>query len=186
MISNKKGISVWVSAILYFGIGIVILTIMLTAGMPVINKMRDKNVAIQTKEVFHELDSTIREVAKEGPGSQRVTNLEIKKGKLNINDVNELIIWGFETSALLSEPGVKAKEGSIELFTDADEVAKVDIYLLTYTLNYTCKLDLKVSPSGGLSTVTGATKIVLTNGGVEETQLSECEYKRTIINIKEI
>ena len=61
---QKKG-DVWISAILYFGIGIVIITILLTAGLPVINKLRDKNIIIQTKQVMHTMDDNIREVIKE-------------------------------------------------------------------------------------------------------------------------
>mgnify|MGYP001558011191 FL=1 len=57
---GKKGASIWISAVLYFGIGIIILTILLTAGLPVINKLRDKNIVIQTKQVMHTLDENIR------------------------------------------------------------------------------------------------------------------------------
>ena len=74
---NKKG-DVWISAILYFGIGIVVITIILAAGLPVINRLRDKNVIIQTKQVMHTIDDNIREVIREGPGSQRVVTISAK------------------------------------------------------------------------------------------------------------
>ena len=75
----KKG-EVWISALLYFGIGIVILTIILAAGTPVIKKIRDKNVVLQTKEVMFMLDKGIKEVAKGGPGTQRVLSIDNEKG----------------------------------------------------------------------------------------------------------
>ena len=40
---NKKG-DIWVSAILYFGLGIIVIAILLAAGLPVINKLKDKNI----------------------------------------------------------------------------------------------------------------------------------------------
>ena len=50
----KKG-DIWISAALYFGLGIVVLSLILAAGLPVINKLRDKNIIIQTKEIMFKL-----------------------------------------------------------------------------------------------------------------------------------
>jgi hypothetical protein len=166
---KKKGASVWISAVLYFGIGIVILTLVLTLGMPVIDRMRDKNIAVQTKEVFHNLDSTIRAVAKEGPGSQRVSNVEIKKGTLSVDNETDEIIWGFETTAVLSEPGESAQEGAITLLTNGSAVADVEKFLLTYSLDYHCKIDIVAD--GSLSGITGSTRLVISNGG---TSMADC------------
>ena len=90
---QKKG-DVWISAILYFGIGIVIITILLTAGLPVINKLRDKNIIIQTKQVMHTMDDNIREVIKEGTGSQRVVTVNIKKGTINVSTAAAFVAAG--------------------------------------------------------------------------------------------
>ena len=83
----KKG-DIWISAVLYMGLGIIILTIILSAGLPVINRIRDKNLAIDTKESMFTIDKNIREVYNEGPGSQRPLILEIKKGDFNIFKIN--------------------------------------------------------------------------------------------------
>jgi len=82
---NKKG-DVWVSAVLYFGLGIVVLTLILSVGMPVVNRLRDKNIATQTKDVFSSLDSYIREVARGGPSTQRILQLQMQKGELKVYD----------------------------------------------------------------------------------------------------
>ena len=58
---NKKGDSTWISAVLYFGIGIIIISILLAAGTPVVNRIRDKNTILQTKETMSNLDDNIRE-----------------------------------------------------------------------------------------------------------------------------
>ena len=39
----------WISAVLYIALGTILLTIILAAGLPVINNLRDKNVVIQTQ-----------------------------------------------------------------------------------------------------------------------------------------
>ena len=172
MIHDKKGIGVWVSAVLYFGVGIVILTLILTMGMPVVNRMKDKNVATQTKDVFHGLDATIREVAKEGPGSQRVSQVEIKEGELGLDADTNVVFWNFETEALLSEPGFNSTEGAIILSTDYTNIENV--YKLTYTLDYGCSVDLEVTPAGSLTTVSGNNKLVITNKGTAESDDPGC------------
>ena len=49
MKNTKKG-EVWISAALYFGLGIIIITLILTAGMPVINKLTNRNTINWTFE----------------------------------------------------------------------------------------------------------------------------------------
>ncbi len=179
---NKKG-DIWISAVLYFGLGIIIITLLLTAGLPVINKLRDKNIAIQTKEVFHTLDQNIREVLKGGPGTQRVVTLNIKKGifKVNSNAVadSNTITWTFKDSkAYISEPNkkgtlltsaVKVNDGNIEIVTN--EGTTKGNYDITYTLRYdTADLPLAAINPAGLGvnapvTISGIGDISIRNGG---------------------
>ena len=100
---DKKG-DVWISAVLYFGLGMVILTIILSAGIPVINKLRDKNVIIQTKEIMQVLDKTVLNVASEGAGSQRTLSVDITKGQMTLLKENDKIEWKFRSNAAISEP----------------------------------------------------------------------------------
>lgn len=108
---SKEG-SIWVSAVLYFGLGLIVLTIILTAATPVINRLRDKNIVIQTKEVFQVLDSNIREVAREGPGAQRPLTIDIRKGEFSVDEgvvpggpnIHPRILWNYDTKAVLAEP----------------------------------------------------------------------------------
>ena len=85
---KKKG-NIWISAVLYFALGMILLSIILTSGMPVIERLRDKNIALQTKEVFQVMDQKILETAKGGPGNQKVLDLNIKKGTFIIDTENQ-------------------------------------------------------------------------------------------------
>ena len=116
MISNKKG-DIWISAVLYFGLGIVVLSLILAAGMPVINKLRDKNIVIQAKEVLFKLDNNIREVARGGPGTQRLITIDIKKGNFKIDENSNQIMWEYEGKAMLSELGSVIEEGTLRTET---------------------------------------------------------------------
>lgn len=159
---KRKG-SVWISAALYFGLGIVVLSIIIAAGTPVINKLRDKNVAIQTKEVFFKLDNNIREVARGGPGTQRLLHVEIKKGDLSFTE--EGASWTYQTKALLSEPmpqgGDEAdyiiNEGNLEILTKQTSGSKYDLRI---SLDYE---ELEIIPE--VLTAKGATDLIIKNEG---------------------
>jgi len=161
----KKG-AIWISAVLYMGMGVVILTIILAAGMPVINKMKDKNVAVQTQEVMFKLDRNIRAVYTEGPGSQRPIKVEIKKGSLRISQELETIDWNFRSKVLLSEPNTKIKQGNLEMYTIKESKGR---YMTTFTLNYTDILNI----TSDLSSLSGTNNIIVTN--LAQTELPEIQ-----------
>ena len=76
---KRKG-QIWVSAALYIALGIIVISVVLSAGLPLINKIQAKNTLLQSKNVMFELDSTIRDVMLEGAGSKRPIYIEIEKG----------------------------------------------------------------------------------------------------------
>lgn len=162
----KKNGDIWISAVLYFGLGIVVITILLAAGLPVINKLRDKNVVIQTKQVMHTLDQNIREVIKEGPGSQRVVTLNIKKGAFVINETADTVAWLYNNSkVLISEPGINVPEGKLIVRTDNAPVKNTyNIQILT---NYSGLADI-TRPVGKPLTLVGINDLVIRNVGLNQ------------------
>lgn len=179
---NKKG-DIWVSAVLYFGLGMIVIAILLAAGLPVINKLRDKNIEIQTKTIFHTLDQNIREVLSGGPGTQRVVTLNIKKGEFSVDKDAETITWTFKNSkAYLSEPdGSPVKDGNLEIKTTKSTTK--NNYDISFTLSY---LDLaKINPVEGpqISTFSGQKDIVIRNGGVDPN--SPQDNQKIILRISE-
>ncbi len=165
---NKKA-DIWISAALYFGLGIIVITIILSAGLPLINRLKDKNTVIETKDVMFKLDTAIREVIRSGPGEQRSLSLEIKKGDLSINNLDNILTWSYKTSALLSEPGLTISEGSLNIITENTGVK--DEYLVTLSLNYQDLADLKKSstpdPTDEVIKVSGQNRIVIKNTGTD-------------------
>jgi type II secretory pathway pseudopilin PulG len=183
---SKKAISVWVSAVLYFGIGITIIGIILAAGMPVVDRVRDKNIATQTKTVFYGFDKVIKEVAKEGGGSQRVMTVDLKKGNLYLDSTNDEISWNYTTKAVLSEPGIDIKEGPITIRTDNTQTN--DVYSLSYKLkDYHCNIDINTS----LEMISGTRELIVYNTGtVTKINYPECNLNQpkdvVVIEIKEV
>ena len=183
---EKKG-DIWISAVLYFGLGIIVITIILTAGLPVINKLRDKNIAIQTKNSFQILDTNIREVLKGGPGTQRVITMELKKGDFKADGTNESLVWQYNSKAYLTEPsdncdlfskdsttkkrdvGTWVTEGNIEICTE--NLPTKGSYNVIMLLDYSNLGDLIAESQ---PPITGLGNIVIRNNGIQSLSSSEC------------
>ncbi len=110
---NKKG-DVWVSTVIYIAISIIVLTIVLLAAMPVISKLKDRNIAIQTKNILTQVDKNIRELVSSGPGAKRVLSpVIIDAGILNFDIDNSVINWTLKTTDASAESDILRQEGSV-------------------------------------------------------------------------
>ena len=137
---RKKG-DVWISAVLYIALGIIILTLILAAGLPLINKVKDKNTFMQTKNILFNVDGNIREVISEGSSSQRyISPFTIKEGEISFFDNTEKIIWTMKTKARLMEPNVDFTEGFLNIKLLETNVE--DQYELQLSLDYEDLCDL--------------------------------------------
>jgi len=175
----KKKADIWISAALYFGLGIIVVTLILGAGLPLIERLKDKNVVLETKEVMFALDNDIRQVIRQGPGEQRALTVSIKKGDLVIDYNNEKIIWTYTTTALLSEPGQTIKESNLDILSEPTKTKKE--YLIILTLDYNPQpkkladlrngnKDLTISnPPETPITVSGNNKLIIKNLGASST-----------------
>jgi len=167
MMSNKKG-DIWISAVLYFGLGIVVLSLILASGMPVINKLRDKNIVIQAKEVLFKLDNNIREVARGGPGTQRLITIDIKKGDFKVDQGENKIIWEYEGKAMLSELDSVIEEGTLR--TETKEGNEKGEYVVKMWVPYTSSNNEKLLQLNqeGIQTLQGTSQLIIKNAGATD------------------
>ena len=104
---NKNG-DIWISAVLYLGLGLLVITLILSAGMPLVDKLKDKNVISQTKTLLFAVDENIRAVTSEGPGSRRLLSpFDIGKGEIYVEP--NRIRWQMKTPAKIMESGIVMK-----------------------------------------------------------------------------
>ena len=120
-VEQKKG-QIWISAVLYFLIATVIITIMLEAGMPLVDQMKDKSIFSQTKNQFIEISQQIRDISAEGEGSKRIIPIQIKKGELSVD--NQKLQWEMDTKAKILEPRSVVKLGDLTISSDNDVSAE--------------------------------------------------------------
>lgn len=160
---NRKG-DVWVSAVIYLALGIVVVTLVLAAGVPLINKIRDKNTVVQTKKMLTSIDDNIRDVTTEGPGSKRVISpLEIGNGQLVVNTNNDYIEWKMTTKNKMMEPGLTFQEGMLNLRLD-ETIIKDEYEMLMFT-NYTGLADVMLAANTPIGPFTGKYSLVVYNTG---------------------
>lgn len=114
---NRKG-AIWVSAVIYVLIGVIVLTIVIEAGIPFIKSLQERSNVNRARNTFSTLDQQIQEVAKEGQGSQRIVPLEISEGTVRVED-NKLR-WKIETSSKVLEPRTRIELGNLVIASDVD------------------------------------------------------------------
>ena len=132
MLSKNNKSQVWVETVIYTLIGLSVIAIILAVALPQIEKSKDRSIIEQTVVALNTLDGKISEV-EQSPGSVRVIDFSIAKGKLEINAVNESIMYTLEDTRLeLSQIGEEIKLGRIVLKTEKMPAR----YRITLTMSY--------------------------------------------------
>jgi len=120
---GKKG-DIWISAALYVVITVVVITLVLSAGLPILNNMQDKNAFEDSKKSLLVLDEHISDIANEGPGSQRIIPIEIKKGKITLTENG--LTWSMKTKADIIDPRTKIQTGNLIVSSNIDVKAYLE------------------------------------------------------------
>lgn len=151
---NKKG-DIWISAALYTALGVIMVTMILSVGMPFVNKLKERNTVLQTKNVMYDMDAVIRAVHNEGFGSRRPLFVEIGEGDFLIDEVNDKISWKIISDEKLGiEPNVGKKcddvgalvieEGNLNICSEQlGQGYEIELYL-DYKDDVNLKSDLKL------------------------------------------
>lgn len=116
--TNKKKGDIWISAVLYMLIAVAVVLIVLKAGVPQVNKMKDQLLFSKAKQTMLMLNDEIRSVANEGYGSQRVVPVEIDSGVLKVE--NNRLVWQMKTKSKIMEPRTKISLGNLIITANAD------------------------------------------------------------------
>ncbi|MFH1408796.1 MAG: hypothetical protein ABIH34_02725 [Nanoarchaeota archaeon] len=111
---------IWVSVLLYFLIMAVVVALLLGTGKPIVERMRDRSAFYEMRDTFFAIDKQIEAVASEGPGSQRVIPIDVRRGKLIIE--GDKLTWEMETSANLIDAGSRQQLGNLIISSDIDVI----------------------------------------------------------------
>ena len=169
---------IWISAILYIALGVIAISIVLSAGVPLINKLKDKNTILQTRDLMFNIDNIIRDIRDEGPGSKRVIQpFIIKDGNFFFNTSSNKIQWNLNTNAIFTEPCGKnkkectdnnliLKEGPIEIYQTSTIIE--DEYVVNLEMDYKNVGFLVMKTDTGKDTfLLGRYTLTIENSGVD-------------------
>ncbi|MBI2499025.1 hypothetical protein HYV88_02175 [Candidatus Woesearchaeota archaeon] len=191
----KKG-DIWIATVIYIAIGVITLTLIVTAGVPLINDMRDRNTFVQSKEVMHSIDEAINTVVSDGPGSRRALNpVIIKKGELTIltGDKNQ-IYWQMQTKAKIQEisptnlptdgKAIIIREKNLDIIEHSDKLL-VDYFIIKISSDYSDR-HIRLISEGESSKLTGKFGLIISNEGIGESDTGGVGQLPVNIKIKVI
>ena len=129
----KRRGQIWISAALYTALGVILVTLILSVGLPFVDKLKTRNTVLQTKDVLYSFDSTVRAVYLEGLGSRRPLFVDIGEGDFLIDSQNDKIIWSFFSEDMLGiEPDLSdpIREGNLNIkSTSLGQGYKIELFL---------------------------------------------------------
>jgi len=109
---------IWISAILYILITVLVMIIVLEALSPVLENMKDKSIFSRARDSFLSLSKHIKDVSDEGQGAQRVVSIELQKGNLEIKE--NVVKWKMNTKADILEPRTTIKLGNVFIVANGE------------------------------------------------------------------
>ncbi|MEM4500075.1 MAG: hypothetical protein QXD62_01860 [Candidatus Woesearchaeota archaeon] len=113
-----KKSQVWVSVVLWILIGLLVLGILLSFGFPLFRRTREQIAFQQVVSEFQNLKTSIDTVIKEGPGSQRLVELNIPSGAINFSE--NALLWSGRFEEKLVEPYTRIEQGGVVIASEAD------------------------------------------------------------------
>lgn len=117
----KRG-QIWLSAVLYIMVAVIILTLVLEAGLPFLGSLREQSAFSNIRDSATLLDRQIVQIAGEGQGSQRVIPVDVSDGELSVDQGK--IRWKLETESKVIEPRSRIELGNIVISSDIDVSAQ--------------------------------------------------------------
>ncbi len=166
-IKNKLG-QIWIETVIYTLIAMVLIGLVLSFAKPKIEEFRDRSSIERTINIIKEIDNSIEEIRKEGFGNKRVIEFSLVDGEIQINGVNDSIIFEIDSRYEYSEPGKTFSKNGMNITTENfGKYKKVKIikpysYNITYNGGDLSKIFSKASTPY---------KISLTNKGFTEDKL---------------
>jgi len=179
-LGKKRKAQVWIETVIYTLIALVLIAGVLAFIKPKIQEMQDKAIIEQSIELIDGLDKKVLSAVEGAPGNSRLAELIIKKGVLEIDGVNDKIVFRLdESKSMYSQPGRKnISIGNINIYTEK----KGSLNSVSLTRDYKTAYNIQYEEMDKLKTITkGPTSynILIVNEGVD----SESADKRIIINI---
>ncbi|HTY43832.1 MAG TPA: hypothetical protein VMC80_01175 [Patescibacteria group bacterium] len=127
---RNKLAQVWVETVIYTLIALVMIGLVLAYAKPKIEELQDRTIIEQSLSMMKDIDTTILTMG--GSGNQRTLSVNIKRGDLKIDGINDRLVFEINSNYQYSEPGVPLADGNIIISTSESGSS----YFTNLTRNY--------------------------------------------------
>lgn len=114
----KKGGQIWVETVVYTLIAFLMMGLVLSYAKPKIEQIQDKAIIDQSVEILKSIDTIVTSI-KDVPGNKRELSLVFKKGDIQIDGVNDKIVFGMQSAYAYTELGKTVEDGTLSILTTA-------------------------------------------------------------------
>lgn len=162
---KSKGVSPIISYILVVLLIFAGLSVVLTIGMPVLDRSRQVASFQRAQEDLLSLDSKIREVSSYGRGTLAEFSLSTDHGTYNFVPANDTFYFEVETDAEIISPGAHRRLGAVNMSGrehDGSNLVKLELDYSDENINLT-----EMRGRNEVSFSSGYYTLVLDNKGVE-------------------
>jgi hypothetical protein len=126
----KRG-QIWVETAIYTLIAFILIGLVLAYAKPKIEESQDKAIIEQSISMMEDLNLLVLSLVQGGPGNKRLIEIGIKKGVLNIDGINDQVVFEMDSRYQFSQAGGdEIKYGSLKIRTEEfGDDYKVRLYL---------------------------------------------------------
>ena len=121
-----KGVSAIISTVIIVLITFTSITLVVMVATPTLNRAKESSLINEAMQNMKVLDNTVRQVASEGSGSLRSTQLRVTDGTYRVQNKTNTIEFSYEMKSGIIEPGTFFRDG--DLFLTSGVTAKASEY----------------------------------------------------------
>ena len=126
---GQSGQTDLITGLVYILITISVVGVVLSVGLPYIDKTREISEIRENEKLMKEIDKIISTVASEGEGASRFLTVDIKNGKLDINGERDSISITTETTAEVIAKRHRISRGNFYTGSDLEVDLQSAVYL---------------------------------------------------------
>lgn len=116
----KKAVSTLVSFVLVVAIIIAAISVVLSIGLPAIDRAKDAALISEAKNIMQSIDSAARQVLFEGNGAQRVFSISSTGGDYFAEKDTDSVKFKLNSISGVIDPGAYRKEGNLIISAGTD------------------------------------------------------------------
>lgn len=115
---GKKRGQVWIETVIYTMIAFVLIATVLAFVKPKIEEMQDEIIIDRSISILKEIDSMVLSVLTGAQGNKRLIEVELKKGELVIDGIEDRFFFEIFSKSKYSEFDVWVENGNINILTE--------------------------------------------------------------------